>query len=133
MFGRGFDQVVVQAGFSPIGGKQADDLIGQLRLPGNPILLREPVQRTGYDFLDVPCQRGMGFGGVQIRFDDAGVGRVKAKKPRLEAGRDEALVESEGEVILVGHWSDAWQVTRGWHWLSHVRTPSSAEGPDDSS
>jgi hypothetical protein len=33
--------------------------------------VRESVQGTGHDFLDVPGQRGMGFGGSQIGFDDA--------------------------------------------------------------
>lgn len=52
----------------------------------------------------VPGQCGMGFRGIQLLLDDAGPGRVKTKKPRLEAGRDEALVEPEAKVIvLVGH------------------------------
>ncbi len=87
---------------SRIPGKQADDPIRQLRLLGDPILLRESVQRTGNELLDVSGERGMGLGGLQLGPDDAGTGRIEAEKSRLQAGRDQALIESEGEVVLVG-------------------------------
>jgi hypothetical protein len=64
----------------------------------------------------------MGFGGIEILFDDAGSGRIKAEQSRLQASRDQALVEPEGEiVILVGHWADAGKSTRRRPWLSHSR------------
>jgi hypothetical protein len=92
---RALDEIVAQSGFSRVAGKQFDDLIGHLRLRHGPIFLGERVQCTGYHFLDVPGQRGMRLGGVQSPLDDVGAGRIKAQKPRLQAGRDEAFVEPE--------------------------------------
>ena len=46
----------------------------------------------------------MRFGGVELVFDDASGAGIETKKPRLQAGRDKALVEPERKVILVvGH------------------------------
>ena len=53
--------------------------------------------------------------------NDAGAGRIKAEELRLQAGRDQSLVEPEGEVVIVGHWGGAGQVTRAWPCLSHLR------------
>jgi hypothetical protein len=101
---RDFNQLIVRPGVSWIGGKQADDLIGQIRLRRGPIVSRERGECTGDHVRDVPGQSGMRLGGVELVCDDAsGVG-VETKKPRLQAGRDKALVEAERKVILVvGH------------------------------
>jgi len=46
----------------------------------------------------------MRLGGIELLGDDAGGGGTEAEKPGLQAGRDEAFVEAEREVIVVvGH------------------------------
>ena len=44
----------------------------------------------------------MCLGCVDLLSDDVGGGGIEAEKPRLQAGGDEALVEPEREVIVVG-------------------------------
>jgi hypothetical protein len=46
----------------------------------------------------------MRLGGVELLGDDVSGGGIEAEKPRLQPGRDKALVEPERKVILVvGH------------------------------
>ena len=62
----------------------------------------------------------MARNGVRMISNDAGAGRIKAEELRLQAGRDQSLVEPEGEVVIVGHLGGAGQVTRAWPCLSHL-------------
>jgi hypothetical protein len=110
----------MESGFSRFAGKQADDLISQLRLSGGAVFLRKICQGAGHYVLDVPGQCDMGLGGLQFLRNDVGAGRIKAEELRLQAGRDQSLVEPEGEVVIVGHWGGAGQVTRAWPCLSHL-------------
>jgi hypothetical protein len=82
--------------------------------------VRKICQGTSHYFLDVPGQCDMGLGGLQFLRNDTSAGRIKAKELRLQAGRDQSLVEPEGKVVIVGHWGGAGQVTRAWPCLSHL-------------
>src|SRR5688572_13780022 len=49
----------------------------------------------------------MDLGGIEFLRGDAGGGGIEAEKPGLQTGRDKALVESEGEVIVDRHQNGA--------------------------
>lgn len=43
----------------------------------------------------------VGFRGVQLCRDDVCLGRIETEEARLQAGGDQALVEAEGEVVVL--------------------------------
>jgi len=96
--------VDVASGFSRTNPNQPENLVRNRHLFGSPVLRRKPSQRSRDDALDVPGEGDVGFGGIQSVRLDPGAVLVELEQPRLQAGGDEALVEPEGEfVILVGH------------------------------
>lgn len=81
--------------------QRLDDLVWELSLLCGPPFLRKILECTGHHAFDMTRESRVRLGWIHVLLDDACCCGIKLKQPRLAAGRDQALIEPEGKVVVL--------------------------------